>query len=93
MQFQTPTGMTRRHFAKHLLGASAFAGSALALGRTLSANVTELKRNNKSAILLWMGGGPFYDRFVGLETGGRRPAVPFQKLPLPDRLESVNICR
>lgn len=58
MNFQTPNGMTRRHFAKHLAGLSAFAGSSLALGRSLSANVHALKKNQKSAILLWMGGGP-----------------------------------
>ncbi len=58
MNFQTPNGMTRRHFAKHLAGLSAFAGTSLAIGNSLSAHVNALKKNNKSAILLWMGGGP-----------------------------------
>lgn len=58
MNYRTPNGMTRRHFAKHLAGLSAFAGSSLALGKSLSANALTLKKNQKSAILLWMGGGP-----------------------------------
>ncbi len=74
MQYQIPAGMTRRHFAKHLLGASAFAGSALAFGRSLSAGATQLASNRKSAILLWMGGGPstmdIWDLKPGTSTGG-----------------------
>ncbi|HMO14587.1 MAG TPA: DUF1501 domain-containing protein [Pirellulaceae bacterium] len=58
MLFRTPTGMSRRHFMQHLASASAFSGSALALGHTLQLNASELARNQKSAILLWMGGGP-----------------------------------
>ena len=58
MNYQTPQGMSRRHFAKHLAGLSAFAGSSLALGRSLNANSLKLKKSQKSAILLWMGGGP-----------------------------------
>ncbi len=58
MNYRTPTGMTRRHFAKHLAGLSAFAGSSLALGHSISAHAPLLKKEQKSAILLWMGGGP-----------------------------------
>jgi len=58
MNFRTPQGMTRRHFASHLAGLTAFAGTSMALGQSLSANSLALKKNNKSAILLWMGGGP-----------------------------------
>ena len=79
MQYQTPTGMTRRHFAKHLMGLSAFAGTSMALGRSLSAHVNELAKNKKSAILLWMGGGPstidLWDLKPGTENGG-----PFQPI-------------
>ena len=79
MQFQVPNGMTRRHFAKHLAGASAFAGTALAFGRSLSASAPSLKANRKSAILLWMGGGPstidIWDLKPGTNTGG-----PFQPI-------------
>ncbi|MEZ6096667.1 MAG: DUF1501 domain-containing protein [Pirellulaceae bacterium] len=72
--FQTPRGMSRRHFLTHMAGATAFAGSSLALGNALAANASTLKRNRKSAILLWMGGGPatidLWDLKPGQATGG-----------------------
>jgi hypothetical protein len=75
MDFRTPNGMNRRHFIRHLAGASALAGSALAMGNTLRANAAELKKNNKSAILLWMSGGPstmdIWDLKPGASTGGQ----------------------
>ena len=74
MSFQTPTGMNRRHFMSHLAGASAMAGSALAMCNTLKANALTLKKNQKAAILLWMGGGPstmdIWDLKPGASTGG-----------------------
>lgn len=74
MFFPTPSGMNRRHFLQHLAGASAMAGTALALGRTLQSNSDSLRKNNKAAILLWMGGGPstidIWDMKPGASTGG-----------------------
>lgn len=74
MIFRTPTGMSRRHFMSHLAGASALTGTALAMGSTLQANAETLKKNRKSAILLWMGGGPstidLWDLKPGSSTGG-----------------------
>jgi len=74
MNFQTPSGMNRRHFMRHVAGASALAGSAVAMGQTLAANAPTLKRNRKAAILLWMGGGPstmdIWDLKPGANTGG-----------------------
>lgn len=71
---RTPQGMTRRHFAKHMLGASAMFGTALSLGHSLQVHAEELKRNRKSAILLWMSGGPstidLWDLKPGAPTGG-----------------------
>lgn len=73
-QMRTPQGMSRRHFMKHAVGASAMLGSVLSLGHTLRLNAEELKRNRKSAILLWMGGGPatidLWDLKPGAPTGG-----------------------
>ena len=70
----TPNGMTRRHFLQHTAGASALMGSSLALGNSLRVHADELKRNHKSAILLWMGGGPatidLWDLKPGAVTGG-----------------------
>ena len=72
---RVPPGMTRRHFMEHLAGASALAGSALALGSSLRANAAQLKRSHKSCILLWMGGGPptidMWDMKPGAVTGGQ----------------------
>ena len=74
MNFRTPAGMNRRHFMRHMVGASALAGSALAMGQTLRANATTLSKNRKAAILLWMGGGPstmdIWDLKPGANTGG-----------------------
>jgi uncharacterized protein (DUF1501 family) len=57
-----------------MVGASALAGSALAMGHSLQLHASELRRNRKSAILLWMGGGPstidLWDLKPGAATGG-----------------------
>ena len=74
MQFRTPTGMSRRHFMSHLAGASALTTSALTLGNSIQANAQSLSKRRKSAILLWMGGGPstmdIWDLKPGAATGG-----------------------
>ena len=48
--------------------------SALSLAETVKANENQLKKNGKSAILLWMGGGPstmdIWDLKSGAPTGG-----------------------
>jgi hypothetical protein len=77
----------------HLAASSALAAPALSLAQSLTANAQTLKRNNKSAILLWMGGGPptidMFDMKPGAATGG--PLQPIattgegqicEKLPL-----------
>jgi len=55
------------------------ATSAFSLVNTLNANQQELKRNGKSAILLWMGGGPstmdIWDLKSGAPTGGPFKAI------------------
>lgn len=67
-------GMTRRHFMQHAAGAGALLGSSLAMGHSLQLHAQELKKNRKSAILLWMGGGPatidLWDLKPGASTGG-----------------------
>jgi len=66
--------MTRRHFMNHLAGASAMTIPALTLGNSLRAHAADLKRNHKSAIMLWMSGGPstmdIWDLKPGASTGG-----------------------
>ncbi|MCB9873903.1 MAG: DUF1501 domain-containing protein [Planctomycetaceae bacterium] len=66
--------MSRRHFMNHLAGASAMAIPALTMGHTLHTHAQELKRKRKSAIMLWMSGGPstmdIWDLKPGTNTGG-----------------------
>ena len=72
---KVPAGMSRRHFLTHLAGASALALPAMSLTSTLRANAVDLQKRNKSAILLWMGGGPstidLWDLKPGAPTGGQ----------------------
>ena len=74
MTWKTPAGMTRRHFIEHLAGSSAVVGASMAMGNAIYAHADEMKKNRKSAILLWMGGGPptidIWDLKPGAPTGG-----------------------
>ncbi len=74
MFFSTPSGMSRRHFVSHLLGASALAGASLALNHSLASAAATLRANNKRCVLMWMGGGPstidLWDMKPGAATGG-----------------------
>jgi hypothetical protein len=69
-----PAGMSRRHFIQHMAAASALAAPAMNFTNTLRANADELKKQHKSAIMLWMGGGPstmdIWDLKPGAPTGG-----------------------
>src|SRR6185295_10799989 len=73
--FATPFGMSRRHFMRHMAGAAALVAPAFALTRTLRANAKSLSKNHKSAILLWLGGGPpsidMWDMKPGAPTAGQ----------------------
>ncbi len=73
-QFVTPAGMNRRHFMSHMAGASALLGSSLSLGHSLQVHADTLKKNRKSCVLLWMGGGPssmdIWDLKPGTDNGG-----------------------
>jgi uncharacterized protein (DUF1501 family) len=72
--FSTPAGMSRRHFMRHLAGSAALVGPAMALTNSFAQQANDLKRRGKSAILLWMGGGPatidIWDLKPGAATGG-----------------------
>ena len=74
MRNRLPQGMSRRHFLTHLAGASAMTIPALTLGNSLRVHADEIKRNRKSAIMLWMSGGPstidMWDLKPGATTGG-----------------------
>jgi uncharacterized protein (DUF1501 family) len=74
MRTLVPRGMTRRHFLAHLTEAGALVAPSLLLGGTLRLHANELNRRGKSAILLWMGGGPstidLWDLKPDAATGG-----------------------
>jgi uncharacterized protein (DUF1501 family) len=84
-----PAGMSRRHFMSHLAGAGAIASSAGEFTAAIAANATDMRRRNKAAILLWMGGGPstidIWDLKPGAPTGG-----PFK--PILTSAGGVQIC-
>ena len=74
MNFRTPKGMNRRHFMSHLAGASALAASAQMMTSTVKANATKLVKQQKAAILVWLGGGAstidMWDLKPGSSNGG-----------------------
>lgn len=84
-----PFGMSRRHFLSHLAGAAALAGPATSFTNSILANAADLKKRHKSAILLWMGGGPstidLWDLKPGSATGG-----PFKQIATT--ADGVAIC-
>ena len=67
-------GMNRRHFLKHVAGYSLMAVPGIQFIRSIQANAQQMRRNNKSIIILWMGGGPatidIWDLKPGRPTGG-----------------------
>lgn len=75
----TPTGMTRRHFNAHLASSATIASAANFFTSAVRAGARDTKRKHKSAILLWMGGGPstidLWDLKPGSDAGG-----PFQPI-------------
>jgi uncharacterized protein (DUF1501 family) len=87
--FASPTGMNRRHFLEHVAGAAALAAPATAFTNSLLANAADMKKRHKSAILLWMGGGPstmdIWDLKPGAPTGG-----PFK--PISTSADGIAIC-
>ena len=66
--------MNRRHFINHCAAVSFIAASSSFFTQSILANANDLKKRNKSAILLWMSGGPstidLWDLKPGAATGG-----------------------
>ena len=81
--------MNRRHFLSHLAAASSLTIPATNFTNTILANSADLKKRHKSAILLWMGGGPstmdIWDLKPGAATGG-----PFK--PISTSADGIQIC-
>ncbi len=68
------TGMNRRHFLSHAAGAAALALPSFSFIQGLRSAEDKLKKENKSLIIFWMGGGPshmdLWDLKPGAATGG-----------------------
>jgi hypothetical protein len=66
--------MNRRHFLKHVAAGAAVSVPSLQFIQGLRAAAPELKKNNKSLVIFWMGGGPshmdLWDLKPGEPTGG-----------------------
>lgn len=66
--------MNRRHFVQHMAGASGMMLPAVNFMQGLRAAESKLKKENKSLIVFWMGGGPshmdLWDLKPGEQTGG-----------------------
>jgi hypothetical protein len=69
----------RRHFLKHAAAATAVTVPGLNFLSRLSVNAAEMKKKNKSLIILWMGGGPttidLWDMKPGSPNGGEHKPV------------------
>ncbi len=78
-RFAPPSGMNRRHFMSHMAGAGALLGSSMSLGHSLRVHADTLKKNRKSCVMLWMGGGPssmdIWDLKPGTDNGGPFKAI------------------
>src|SRR6185369_10968499 len=59
----------RRHFLKHMVGLSAMAVPGLQFVQALRAAEPQLKKQNKSLIIMWMGGGPSHMDLWDLKPG------------------------
>ncbi|MFM7539953.1 MAG: DUF1501 domain-containing protein [Planctomycetota bacterium] len=70
----------RRHFLQHVAGASAIAAPGMNFLHGLRAAEDKLKKENKSLVIFWMGGGPshmdLWDLKPGAATGGEFKTIP-----------------
>jgi hypothetical protein len=61
--------MNRRHFMSHVAGASALAVPGMSFLQNLRAQAPKLKKESKSLIIFWMGGGPSHMDLWDLKPG------------------------
>ena len=74
-----PTGMSRRHFLGHMT-TTALAVPAMQFFGALEANAQHLRKQNKSCILLWMGGGPSHLDTWDLKPESEKNGGPFKPI-------------
>ncbi len=83
-----PSGMSRRHFFGHM-ATTALALPAVQFFSALEANAQALRKQNKSCILLWMGGGPSHLDTWDLKPESEKNGGPFR--PIATSAEGVRI--
>src|SRR5262245_21234895 len=72
--------MNRRHFLSHVAGASAMAIPALNFFNGINAHAEQLKKDHKSLIILWMGGGPSHMDLWDVKDQGVATAGEFKRI-------------
>jgi len=72
--------MNRRHFLQHLAGASAIALPSMGFIQNLRAAQPQLKKENKSLIIFWMGGGPSHMDLWDVKDPGQANAGEFKRI-------------
>jgi uncharacterized protein (DUF1501 family) len=80
---------TRRHFLKHVAGMSALAVPGMSFVQSLKAAAPTLKKQNKSLIILWMGGGPSTIDIWDMKPGSKN-AGDFK--PAKTSVSGIEIC-
>src|SRR5438874_1730661 len=80
---------TRRHFLKHVAGMSALAVPGMSFVQSLKAAAPTLKKQNKSLIILWMGGGPSTIDIWDMKPGSKN-AGEFK--PMKTSVSGIEIC-
>ena len=85
----TPPGMSRRHFLGHM-ATTAMAVPAMQLAGAMQANAQQLRKNNKSLIVLWMGGGPSHMDTWDLKPESERNGGEFK--PIATSSSEIQIC-
>src|SRR5439155_13203834 len=90
-----PRMMNRRHFMQHVAGASALALPSMSFIQNLRAAEGQLKKENKSLVIFWMGGGPshmdLWDVKEGVPTAGdfKRIKTPASGVEISEVLPTV----
>jgi hypothetical protein len=83
-----PAGMSRRHFLGHLATTS-LALPAMQFFGALEANADQVRKKNKSCILLWMSGGPSHMDTWNLKPDSEKNGGPFK--PIQTSASGVSI--
>ena len=73
--------MTRRHWLGHL-ASTALGVPAIQFFSSLEAGAQQLRKANRSCIVLWMGGGPSHLDIWDLKPDSEKNGGPFRPIPL-----------